>query len=60
MKTIETAKKICVYSPKGIMTHRFRKADSGDWIDDDCIVVDIVEMMKFFERFSGKVRIVMA
>ena len=41
------------------MTHRFRKSDTGDWVDDEHIVVDIVEMMKFFERFSSMTKIVM-
>ena len=59
MKTIETAKKICVYNPKGVMTHRFRKSETGDWMDDAHIVVDIVEMMKFFERFPKMTKIVM-
>lgn len=59
MKTIETAKTIAVYNPKGILTHRFRKSDTGDWMDDSHIVVDIVEMMKFFERFPKMTKIVM-
>lgn len=60
MKTIDKAKTIKVYSPKGTVTHTYKKSDFGEWIDEDCVTVDIVERMKFHERFTAQgVKIVM-
>lgn len=54
MKTIDEAKYIKCYSPKGILTHEYKKSSVGDWIDKDNIVVDIVETVKHFEKFSSQ------
>ena len=60
MKTIDKAKKVTVYSPKGAVTHTYKKSKYGEWMDADCIIVDIVEVMKFHERFTAQgVKIVM-
>lgn len=60
MKTIYDAKSIKVYSPKGILTHSYKKSDSVNWMDEDCVIVNIVERMKFHERFTSHgIKIVM-
>ena len=60
MKTIDTAKTIKVYSPKGILTHSYKKSDSGEWMDEEYVTVDVVERMKFHERFTSHgIKIVM-
>lgn len=60
MKTIDKAKSIKVYSPKGVLTHTYKKSICGEWMDADCVIVDIVETMKFHERFTAQgVKIVM-
>ena len=60
MKTIDKAKTIRVYSPKGVLTHSYNKSDSGEWMDEDCVTVDVVERMKFHERFTSHgIKIVM-
>ena len=60
MKTIDKAKSIKVYSPKGTVTHTYKKSSFGEWIDADRVIVDIVERMKFHERFTAQgIKIVM-
>nr|DAF57442.1 MAG TPA: hypothetical protein [Myoviridae sp. ctqfO1] len=60
MKTIDKAKTIKVYSPKGTVTHTYKRSSFGEWMDAECVIVDIVERMKFHERFTSHgVKIVM-
>lgn len=54
MKTIDKAKSIKVYNPKGVLTHTYKKSSFGEWMDEDHVIVDIVETMKFHERFTAQ------